>query len=131
MFDYSWTTKTPPDCQNVRDIEEFGLWSKIATSPPTSPEGSSGLMCHGSYCSEKAHLFGHQRKPIVPDFSNILKEEEIQTVNLRKEQLKTLGLIQVISLYYKWLINCLKNICNANSFLNSSNINILLSQNYG
>lgn len=90
-----WTTKTPPDCQNVRDIEEFGLWSKIATSPPTSPEGSSGLMCHGSYCSEKAHLFGHQRKPIVPDFSNILKEEEIQTVNLRKEQLKTLGLIQI------------------------------------
>ncbi|XP_047474160.1 inhibitor of Bruton tyrosine kinase-like [Penaeus chinensis] len=90
-----WMIETLPDCQRVRGSEGSGLWSKRATSPPTSPEGSSGLMSHGSYCTEKAKLFPQQEKAIVPNFSNILREEEIQTINLRKEQLKTLGLIQI------------------------------------
>ncbi|XP_042889626.1 inhibitor of Bruton tyrosine kinase-like isoform X2 [Penaeus japonicus] len=88
-------TDTHPVHQRTPDSEGSGLWSQIATSPPTSPQTSSSHISHGSGCSEKAQLISQQKKTIVPNFSSILKEEEIQTSNLRKERLKTLGLIQI------------------------------------
>lgn len=94
-------TDTHPVHQRTPDSEGSGLWSQIATSPPTSPQTSSSHISHGSGCSEKAQLISQQKKTIVPNFSSILKEEEIQTSNLRKERLKTLGLIQVLILSYR------------------------------